>query len=185
MFSFEKEFVDKIIAKDHATFDLFYLKAIDIFYRYVKSHYNLPEQEIQDILSDVFCRIWISLDKYNPEYWFDRYVWTILKNRIKDHFKKSKAQTFSSYNEKNQVAVEEFLVSDDDVVSTFEQNFMWEDIDRAMKDFDQFSQDLLFWRFTEQKSYEEISALTWVSTQNLRKRISRLVADLRNNIEKS
>ncbi len=185
MFSFSPSFIDSLLQKNSATFDSFYVQTVDVFYRYIKSHFSLSDGEVHDLISDVYVKIWWSLDNFDRKYNFESYVRTILKNTVKDYFKKSKSITFSSYTENREITIDDFLMSDEDIAEEFEKNYLFNDIDREIKKMDQLSQDLLHFRFVEQRSYDDISLITGIASQNLRKKISRIVSNLRNRLKKA
>lgn len=179
MFGFDAEFIEKLLKKDSLCFDEFYLKTSDLFFRYIKSHYVIDTSDINDLLADLYYKIWVALDKYDVSYPFDRYIWTILKNTIKDFFKKSRETDFATYNMSHDYPIEEILMSDEDIHEQLSLEYTWQEIDTVIKGLDEFSQDLLHLRFVEQRSYEEMSVITWISEQNLRKKASRIVSNLR------
>jgi DNA-directed RNA polymerase specialized sigma24 family protein len=67
---FEPNLIERLLQYDDLAFAQFYEQTVDVFFRYLTSHYNLSEPEANDILSDVYIKIWENLDKYNKEYTF-------------------------------------------------------------------------------------------------------------------
>ena len=67
---FEQSFVERLIQYDDLAFAQFYEQSVDQFFRYIITHYSLSKQEAQDLLSDVYLKIWNNMDKFDPKYQF-------------------------------------------------------------------------------------------------------------------
>jgi RNA polymerase sigma factor (sigma-70 family) len=98
-----------------------------MFYRYIKSHYNLPESSIQDILSETYLKIWNNLSHLDDSKKIFSYLWTILKNTAKDHFKSNREIAFSDINRTDeQEAFEDTIQDQSDLTELFETQFQSE-----------------------------------------------------------
>jgi len=58
---FEQSFIERLIQYDDLAFAQFYEQTVDQFFRYIVSHYNLSVGEVNDIVSDVYLKIWNNL----------------------------------------------------------------------------------------------------------------------------
>lgn len=85
-----QKLISQLIEKDHRAFEEFYLQTVDIFYRFVKTQYNLPEDDIQQLLSEYYIKIWDHMSDYKTSYKFETRYRTIFRNMLKDRFKNSK-----------------------------------------------------------------------------------------------
>jgi len=47
---FDQAFIAKLKKQDHNAFNEFYLKTIDMFFRYINANYRLPAQDAEDII---------------------------------------------------------------------------------------------------------------------------------------
>ena len=52
--NFDKEFIEKLVNHDQQAFNEFYLKTVDMFFRYLNSYYFLDEQDAEDMAQDTF-----------------------------------------------------------------------------------------------------------------------------------
>lgn len=182
MFSFDQSFINKLIKKEKEAFSIFYLQTVDHFFRYLKSTYTLSDQVIQDLLSSFYLKFRDVVTKYNTKYSFENYVWTVFKNLVKDYFKKEQELyfgDFSSFDEDEWESFEDTIVDPDTNMELLLQTTCNKDLfDDLMRCLDDESKDLLYWRFVEEKSYEEIAHLLAISVDNARQKISRLVRKL-------
>lgn len=92
---FDDIFVQSLCQHDEDAFALFYHKTSDHFFRYIVTHYSVSDADAQDILSDVYLKIWNGVSSYDKTYTFSQYVRSILKNHCKDYCKKAKPILFS------------------------------------------------------------------------------------------
>ena len=64
-----------------------------------------------------------------------------------------------------------------------DKHFQFENIQKAMKELDDASKDILYWKFIEEKSNEEIQLLLSISNDNVRQRLSRAIKLLKQILE--
>ena len=91
----DEELVVRLASGDGAAFD-------QIFDRYHKQIYNFirkqvsERENIEDLVQEVFLRVFKSAKNFDPEKKFSSWVYKIALNEVKRHWKKSAAkQTFS------------------------------------------------------------------------------------------
>ena len=166
---FERTFLLLLIQQDAWAFNTFYLKTVDIFFRYLQSSYFLSQQDCEDIIADFYVKFRNAVAKYDINQPFSAYVWTIFKNTLKDAFKKNKDLPFS------------LLDSDDeeDYEAVLQQDFELEQIQSAMQELDALSREILFLKYIEHKSNTEIEDTLMISQDLIRQRISRALKKLR------
>jgi len=51
-----QDFIAKLKKQDHNAFNEFYLKTIDMFFRYINANYALPAQDAEDLISDFYVK---------------------------------------------------------------------------------------------------------------------------------
>ena len=173
MFQLEPELIVLLVRKDQQAYNTFYLKTVDVFYRYVQSHYFVSPPEIEDMLSEFYVKFWRVVDRYDDTWKFETYLWTVFKNSLKDYFRKQKKHT--------SLSVEEYIEDEDQdsLLDMLQQDFQLEQIQDAMEELQEVDQEVLFFRYIEEKSYEEIADLLGISQDALRKRVSRSLTKLK------
>ena len=181
MFSFDIEFVKKLKKQDHNAFNQFYLKTIDIFFRYINWNYTVSQQDCNEVIWDFYLKIWEALKKIDESQNFSVYVWTIFKNTLKDYFKKMSDIPFTNMNSEDPEAqtFEELLEDETDFTEFLESNYKFEQIQEAMMKLDWLSRDVVYFKFVEEKDYDEISKLTGLSNENVRQKLSRAIKKIK------
>lgn len=184
---FEQSFVERLIQYDDLAFAQFYEQTVDQFFRYIITHYSLSTQEAQDILSDVYLKIWNNMDKYDSKYKFWQFIWTILKNHCKDYFKTTRPLLFSelktTHEDGSLTNLSDTLLSEDNISDFFQTQFDKEIIQNALDQLDESSQELIHSRYVLQYSYETLSDMYGISNDTIRQKVSRIIKKLRNNLK--
>lgn len=182
MLKFSDDFVKKLLQKDKDCFNKFYLDTVDIFFRYLKWNYYISDEDAQDILSWFYLKIWnwIWLYKSNTNFW--AWVWTVFKNYIIDFFKKEKIVSFSQLSKwESEDWFEDGLKSlDKDILELMDTQFSYDKIITAIEKLEDKYKEVIYMKFVEEKSYDEISDILSTSNDNIRKRLSRAIKMLKD-----
>ncbi len=171
-------------AQDPNAFNEFYLQTVDTFFRYISANYFVSKEDAEDIISDFYVKFWEAVKNYNPELSFSWYFWTIFRNTLKDHFKKTTDIAFTSM--KNSEDDEDFgdtLIDEFDISHFLDNDFSYARIKHAMKDLDDISKEIIYFKFVEEKSNEEIALVTGMSHDTIRQRVSRAIKALKQLLE--
>ena len=168
LIEFETAFLLLLIQQDESALNTFYLKTVDIFFRYLKTNYFLDQEECEDIIADFYVKFRNAVKSYDIEQSFSAYTWTIFKNVLKDYFKKTKEIRFSQ------------LDSPNPDFESLDQNFQLDMIQSAMQELDPTSREIIFLKFIEDKSNAEIEEILQISQEVIRQRISRAFKKLRS-----
>ena len=177
--TFEKEFIEKLVKQDQQAFNEFYLKTVDIFFRYIQWNFYLSKAASEDIISDFYVKWWSVVKKYDFKQSFSAFMWTVFKNLLKDKFKKHWETSFSSFDSDEWERFDETLEDDFDLSELMEIDFQFEKIEEAMKNLDTESKEIIFLKFIEEKDNREISEMLNISNDNVRQKISRSLKKLK------
>lgn len=170
--------------QDQNTFNQFYLQTVDMFFRYINANYFIDKPDAEDIISDFYVKFWEGVKSYKEDQSFSAYFRTIFKNTIKDFFKKNSDTPFTNLETNDEWEhFEDTLVDDFDFTKFLENNFKFEQIESAMKRLDDISKDIIYFRFIEERTNEEIASITWSSNEMIRQRLSRAIKQLKKILE--
>lgn len=184
MRNFDQELIKKLKQQDHAAFNTFYLETVDIFSRYIEANYFINKQDADDLIADFYVKFWEVIKRYDENQSFSWYVWTIFKNLLKDFFKKNQDIPFTDLgNDDQDTNFDETLVDEGNIEDLLQKDFEFSKIQQAMKELDDWSKDIIYWKFIEEKSNEEIEILLWISNDNVRQKLSRAIKQLKSRLE--
>ncbi|HKL44056.1 MAG TPA: sigma-70 family RNA polymerase sigma factor [Candidatus Absconditabacterales bacterium] len=178
--NFDKEFIEKLVKQDQRAFNEFYLKTVDMFFRYIQSNFFLNKEETEDIISEFYVKRRNIVKKYDFKQSFNAFVWTVFKNLIKDNFKKHKDISFSVFDRiEDGTNFEDTLEDDLDIFELLESDFKYEQIKSAMEKLDIENKEIIYLKFIEEKDNTEISDILQISNDSVRQKISRSLKKLK------
>lgn len=178
--NFEKGFIEKLVKQDQQAFNEFYLKTVDVFFRYLNSYYFLDQEEAEDIISDFYVKWRETVKKYDWKQSFSAFVWTVFKNMVKDNVKKHKEIAFSSFDKDDDWSNFEDNIPDDfDIFELLESDFEFQHIQDAMKELDVDSREIIYLKFIEEKDNSDIADILQISNENVRQKLSRALKKLK------
>ena len=168
-----------LVQQDEEAFNKFYLDTVDIFFRYLKANYFIDEDDMQDIIADFYikCRNWFP--SFDIDQNFSGWVWSIFKNTLKDFWKKKWESAFSEIDPENEVPFEDSLEDEEDYTEILDNEYTFAQIQIAMVELDETNKEIISLKFIEDKSYEEIAQILWISQDLVRQRCSRALKALK------
>lgn len=187
MLAYDQSFVQSLQNCNEIAFAKLYQDTFDMFYRYIKWHYSVPENDIQDILADTYVKIWNNLKNIDDSKSLLPYLRTILKNTTKDHFKNviKKETAFSEFNhEEEYEAFEDGIQDEESIKELFDIQFESEIIIEAMDNLDDKFKDVIFLKYIEWYENSQIAEQLSINEENVRQRLSRWLAKLRLELTK-
>ena len=165
--------IERCIKHDRHAFGQLYQQTADQVYRYIAWRYSLSKADIQDLVGDFYMKLWRVLDRYDSSYKFESFFWTVLKNMLKDYFKKKK-------EEFNSDTVEDYESTDpDQILKTLQKKYEIGAIKNAMEQLDDTSYQIIMMRYVEQREYDEISRTVNLDEPAVRKRLSRALSKIK------
>ncbi len=185
MLSLDKESIKKLKAQDQNAFNQFYLQTVDMFFRYINANYYVAKADAEDVVSDFYVKFREAVKSFKEDQSFSAYFRTIFKNTLKDFFKKNTDLPFTVLDgdDPEDESFEDGLVDESDLTELLNNDFHFEHIQKAMKQLDDVSKDIIYFKFIEEKATEEIALLTWISNDTIRQRLSRAIKHLKKLLE--
>jgi RNA polymerase sigma-70 factor (ECF subfamily) len=123
------------------------------------SHFSVERAE--DILQEVFVKVWNHLDSYDPEMKFCNWIYRIAHNETISEFRKAKAR-----KELQQISCQlnefENYPAKTDISNDVNKKLTSEKVNRALCFLSPRYRSVLVLRFMEDKNYEEISHILGV-----------------------
>lgn len=180
MFWFSPEFLKEFLAKNEHSFAKFYEDTVDIFYRYIKNNYKFSEAQIQDIISESYIKIWNHIDRFDKNHNIQSYCRSIVRNNCLDSISKNKEISFSELDIDNELLFEDTLEDPSSIQDLLEEHFQWDQIVSALDRLELKYKEIIMLKYSEDLSNSEIAALLWIQEDNVRQRLSRWLAKLKN-----
>jgi len=145
--------------KDHRNFEYLMERYEPLLLRYMKRIANVGREEAEDLLQDIFIKVYKNLNGFDQKLKFSSWIYRIAHNEIVNHaYKKKVRSATTSLNEGN----EHFLNQRDwkeenDAHFGLESRETSERMRAALMELPVKYREVLILKFFEDKSYREIS----------------------------
>lgn len=123
-------------------------------FHYIRRITQLPKEDVEDLLQEVFIKIYQKLNEYDELLKFSSWAYRITHNHIIDYFRRSNARPRISSLEIYEL--EKLLKSGINVEKDFASKDCLEKIKGCLEELPLKYKEILVLRFIEEKSYEEI-----------------------------
>jgi len=150
--------------------------------RYIRYLGFRENDDVDDILQEIFIKIFINLNDYDQSLKFSSWIYRIGHNEAISFFRKKKIRSNVLSNEE----AEEFFDNLADDTDFLEMAHIRHDVDilkSALSDLDQKYKDVIVLRFLEGKSYTEISDILKIPEGTVATMINRGKKELKKLLE--
>lgn len=156
-------------------------------FSYVRRISNLREDEIEDILQDVFIKVYKNINSFDRGLKFSSWIYRITHNQVISNFRKIKARPQVIWDENENILnniASEFSIEKDVDMALLQKN-----INSILNKMDEKYREVLVLKFLEEKNYKEISDIlkkpmgTIATLLNrAKKQFLKILGELKNNI---
>ena len=170
-----KELLVKLKSGDERAFEELYISYKEPALRFCNSILKDTE-ESENIIQEVFIKIWKRSSTINPELNFTSYLFTIIKNRVFDHLKEIKKNEF--LREKFWEKVLEYQAVDNEVK---EERFA--KVNEAVENLSEKRKKIIKLNYKEGKSYEEIANQLNISKNTVKNQLVKAKQVIRRQLK--
>lgn len=157
-------------------FPLIYQKVAPGLERYLRRRLK-GDQETLEVMQQVFMRLHQYRVRYDSRYLGWQWIYVIANSELSAFWRSQ------SRHKRNQVELKEMSQNDELESNTFKEVEHRDEVELLISDLDEKTRHLLGDKFIDGQTYEEIAARTGKSAQSLRKKISRVLEDLKRKWE--
>jgi len=150
--------------------------------RYIRRISGLSPEDIEDLLQEVFIKIYKNLNNFDQKLKFSSWVYRICHNEVISNFRRRQARPQSVVFDE----VDEFLknlASDFDLIRETDKVFNRERVKKALSKLDFKYKEVLELRYQEEKDYKEISDILKKPTGTVATLINRAKKQLKQIIK--
>ncbi len=145
------------MAIENSDFYYFLMKRYeDKLLRYIQRISGVPEEVGQDILQDVFLKVYQNLLSFDFKLKFSSWIYRIARNTAISYWRKNKKDWKNYYLEDNE-KLRNSLESQDDMEKDILRKTNAENVNKVMCQLKPVYREVLTLKFLEDKNYEEIS----------------------------
>ena len=124
--------------------------------RYIRRLTSVDLEGAQDILQEVFIKVYLNLNDFDNSLKFSSWIYRITHNQVISEFRKLKSRAHG-----NQVGVEDFVLEnlkdEFNITKDCDNEFLQSAIQNVLQDMKPVYKEVIVLQYFEQKSYQEIS----------------------------
>lgn len=154
-------------------------------FRYVRRITNLDKETIEDLLQEVFLKIYKNLNDYDSDFSFGSWVYRIAHNEAINFYRKQnvRPETVQLDNDEG-VNFLEILPSEINLRDDYIQKELALKVRKLISQLPEKYRAVLVLKFLEEKSYEEISDILQLPAGTIATQINRAKAQFKKLAEK-
>ncbi|MCX6795760.1 MAG: RNA polymerase sigma factor [Candidatus Falkowbacteria bacterium] len=122
--------------------------------RYIRRISNFGEEEVEDVLQDIFIKVYKNLNDFDNDLKFSSWIYRITHNQVISHHRAKSARPQT-------VEIDDFLANrlraEIDLTAEIEGKDLKKEVATMLSVLKPIHREILVLRFFEEKSYEEIS----------------------------
>lgn len=116
---------------------------------------DMPREEAEDILQDVFVKVYLYINDFNRNLKFSSWIYRITHNLVIDKVRKEKFTIKMNSEDKNKMI--EKIKDDFNIENEVDNDLLKQNIDKIFSEMDKKYKDILELKYLEDKDYNEIS----------------------------
>lgn len=175
----EKDLILKLQAGELTSFGPLYDRFAKPILKFVRRQVQSSDIA-EELVQDIFLKVYQYRKSYDPQYEVSKWIWTIARNTVYDHFRQSRPQTLefqdASGQELNSPHAEFYstVTAETLIIEEFEKaNLM-----KLMASLSTKQKEVIFLRLVKKFSYQEISKTMNLSLSAVKSLINRAKSTL-------
>ena len=125
-----------------------------LFY-YIKRISNLSPEEIEDLLQEIFIKVYKNLNDFDQSLKFSSWIYRIAHNQVISNFRKTKSRPQIIWDEDKNIL--ENIKSEFNIEKEIDNDFLKKHVNTILNKLDEKYKEVLVLKFLEEKNYQEIS----------------------------
>lgn len=144
----------EIAKKDQEIFGVLMARYQWPIFHYVRRISGLAQEDIEDMLQEIFTKVYLNLNDYDGSLKFSSWIYRISHNHVIDNFRKISARPKMSTMEDDEWM--KIVRSDVDIENELANKDCVKKIKEVIEKLPLKYREILYLRFLEEKEYEEI-----------------------------
>jgi RNA polymerase sigma-70 factor (ECF subfamily) len=125
-------------------------------FNYVRRITNVRDEDAEDLLQDIFLKVYLNLNDFDPDLKFSSWIYAIARNQvISNHRKISVRAEGHSTHLEDENAIK--LVSNFNIEKELDNQYLKDNVFKVLYALKERYREVLVLKFLEEKNYQEIS----------------------------
>ncbi len=171
----------QIALADQESFGLIIDRYSEPLSRYIRRLTRLDEEEVEDVLQDIFIKIYLNLNDFDHRLKFSSWIYRVAHNQVIDHWRKSQVRPSTAIDPDDAFWLS---VADDlDLEAEANRRELGVKIRKLIDRLEGDCRAILILRYLEDKDYQEISDIMKKPIGTVATLINRAKKKLKNLID--
>ena len=171
----KNKLVEKIIAGNHTAFEMLF-KTYSQRLIYFSRRYVLDKQTAENIVQDVFLRIWQNKENLNPSKSIQSYLFTAVKN---ESLKQLRHLSVEKQQQENVSRLSVVELTPDEAI---DKNELKGELNKAINDLPEKCREIFYMSRFDQLKYSEIADILGISIKTVETQMGRALKKLRGQL---
>jgi len=175
----------KTALEDDSFFEILVQRYEKKLFRYIFRISGLCKETIEDLLQEIFIKVYQNLNDYDDEFSFSSWIYRIAHNVTVSHLRNGKhnVKLLSIEDEDFSKNLIDLLPDDTDLSKDFDRVELSKKVQKAMRELPEKYREILVLFYLEGKSYREISDILKRSINSVSVTINRAKSKLKPELE--
>jgi RNA polymerase sigma-70 factor (ECF subfamily) len=168
----------KIVLENQSIFSYLVNRYKDKLLRYIRRISNVGPEEAEDVLQNIFIKVYLNLNDFDDSLKFSSWVYRIAHNEVIDNYRKHKARPQLLDADIKDSQIKE-LASDTNLLEELAHQELKQEISAAISRIDLKYQEMIVLKYLEEKDYQEISDIIKKPLGTVASRMNKAKAELK------
>lgn len=182
----QSKLTDEELARRSVSDTSFFGELIDrytgVLHSYVMRRSNASKEDAEDIVQNSFIKMYRNLNDFDYTLKFSSWAYRITHNELIDWYRKQKSRPQLAVSD-DDIDIFMHIAGDINIEYDALQKERREEIEKAIRTLDAKYQEIIFLKFFEEKSYEEIADILRLPQGTVAIRISRAKKLLKDKLK--
>ena len=168
----------KIVLENQSIFSYLVNRYKDKLLRYIRRISNVGLEEAEDILQNIFIKVYLNLNDFDDSLKFSSWVYRIAHNEVIDNYRKRQARPQLLDADIKDSQIKE-LASGTNLLEELAHQELKQEISAAISQIDIKYQEMIVLKYLEEKDYQEISDIIKKPLGTVASRMNKAKAELK------
>jgi len=173
----------RLTAHNQSFFSCIMKKYEKALFRYVRRISSFSDEEIEDVLQEVFIKVYQNINDFDDSLKFSSWIYRITHNHVISKFRKQKVRPEGMILEITESELNN-ISSELDIVREVDKEINKEAISKVLNGLDRKYREVLVLKFLEERDYKEISDIIKKPMGTVATLINRAKKKMNKEIEK-
>lgn len=125
--------------------------------RYVRRISGVSDETAEDIVQDIFLKVYININAFDPALKFSSWLYRIAHNETINYWRRNKRKKKAHVSWEDNEALQNVIKDEKNIEQDVYQKITNEKLSEAISNLDEKYQDVIMLNYLEGKSYQEIA----------------------------